>query len=66
MPTFDEVRPLLSRSRLLVQQERAYLRRLQDELAETQCVTAFFHVDQRTDSNVRLIYDLVGDGCCLE
>jgi|APPan5920702752_1055751.scaffolds.fasta_scaffold49600_2 uncharacterized protein with PIN domain len=38
MPTFDEVRPLLSRSRLLVQQERAYLRRLQDELAETQCV----------------------------
>jgi predicted RNA-binding Zn-ribbon protein involved in translation (DUF1610 family) len=38
MPTFDEIRQLVSRSRLLVQQERAHLRRLKDELAETQCV----------------------------
>src|SRR5262249_38289960 len=38
MPTLDDVRQLTARSRLLVQRNRAYLRRLEDELAQTRCV----------------------------
>jgi hypothetical protein len=38
MPTLGEVRELIARSRLLVQSDRAYLRRLNHELAKTQSV----------------------------
>jgi len=51
MPTLDDVRQLTARSRLLVQRNRAYLRRLEDELAQTRCVieraTAAYTVSDR-------------------
>lgn len=38
MPTFNEIRQLIARSRLSVQQDRVNLRRLRHELAKTQRV----------------------------
>jgi hypothetical protein len=38
MPTLDEIGHLIAHSRLLVQSDRAYLRRLNHELAKTQSV----------------------------